>query len=42
MDAKELAKAERGVAATTDKVFMLPQVYASKRVQKQSENPAKH
>ncbi len=32
MDAKELAKAEKGVAATTDKVFMLPEVYASKRV----------
>ena len=32
MDAKELAKAEKGIAASTDKVFMLPDVYASKRV----------
>lgn len=32
MDVKELSKAEKGVAASTDKVFMLPNVYASKRI----------
>ncbi len=36
MGAKELAANEKGVAATTDKVFMLPEVYASKRVKPQS------
>jgi H/ACA ribonucleoprotein complex subunit 4 len=32
MDAKELQKAEKGVAVATDKVFMHPEVYSSKRV----------
>ena len=32
MSAKELASEESGVAASTNKVFMLPEVYASKRV----------
>jgi H/ACA ribonucleoprotein complex subunit 4 len=40
MDAKELAKAEKGVAATTDKVFMRPEVYASKRVKTANAEPA--
>jgi H/ACA ribonucleoprotein complex subunit 4 len=34
MDTKELLKAEKGVAASTDKVFMLPGMYASKRIKR--------